>query len=244
MVPPSITVCVTSCGRLDLLERTLSSFAQCNGDARLIISEDCADPDVISAVGDRYPQARLIYSHERVGLMRSIDRLYSAVETDFIFHLEDDWESDAPVNWPAAMSVLTERSDVVANVCVRHFDEIKPKYRERSVRFSAGGQDFALMNADAHPEFFGWSPNPGLISTELYRRYAPFEGYTADQLSGVVKRTGRRMAYMLPGVARHIGQKRTVTDPTLPPRPTTKIGKLKRSVCAKLYYFGLRKTPF
>jgi hypothetical protein len=52
------------------------------------------------------------------------------------------------------------------------------------------------------------------------------------------------MAFLLPGVARHIGQERNVTDPTMPARPKSRLGKWLRGIKKKLYYLGLRKEPF
>jgi hypothetical protein len=63
--------------------------------------------------------------------MRSIDRLFGEVETPYLFHCEDDWRFDGPVDWDALRAHDGARADV-ANVCVRAFDEIKPKYRPRS----------------------------------------------------------------------------------------------------------------
>lgn len=65
-----------------------------------------------------------------------------------------------------------------------------------------------------------------------------------DQMSGLIKKDGRTVAYLLPGVARHIGQKRTVTDPAMPPRPKSRPAKWLRAIKKKLYYAGLRKEPF
>jgi hypothetical protein len=130
-IPDSITVCITSCGRLDLLAETLASFRLYNTGGRFLISEDSADDIVIAAVRAAYPDAQVLVSTGRTGIMASIDRLYRAVETEHIFHLEDDWFFDGPVDWRGALSLLDARSDI-ANVCVRSIEEIKPKYRNRS----------------------------------------------------------------------------------------------------------------
>jgi hypothetical protein len=60
----------------------------------------------------------------------------------------------------------------------------------------------------------------------------------------MVKRDGGREAYLLPGVAHHIGQRRNVRDPTAPPRAKVKLGKWLRWAKKRLYYAGLRKEPF
>jgi len=242
-IPDTVTICITSCGRLDLLEQTLDSFRAFNAGGRFLISEDSTRPDVIAEAKARYPDMTVLSGPDRLGLMGSIDRLYSAAKTPYIFHLEDDWTFDGPVDWDGAIALL-DACDDVANVSLRAFDEIKGKYREKSTPLKLAGREFAVMRTDAHPEFFGWSSNPGLIRKSLYEAYAPFARLMHDQMSGLIKKDGRVVAYLLPGVARHIGQGRNVTDPTMPPRPTSKPAKWLRAIRKKLYYAGLRKDPF
>ena len=78
-VPDSVTICITSCGRLDLLEKTLETFQRYNTGGKYIVSEDSADDGVIAAVKARMPYAQVLTGEGRTGLMTSIDRLYSGV---------------------------------------------------------------------------------------------------------------------------------------------------------------------
>jgi hypothetical protein len=242
-VPESVTICVTSCGRLDLLQKTLASFNQFNRGGKFILSEDSADPEIIKQVRNLFPDIVVLHDEARTGLMKSIDRIYSKVETDFIFHLEDDWEFDGPVDWLSAIALLQARPEV-ANINVRKFEEIKPKWRSKSDPLPFEGVDYQLMRLSSHPEFFAWSPNPGLIRTDLYRTYAPFSRFMPDQLSGIIKQDGGRMAFQTPGCAGHIGQGRNVVDPTMTARPRSKIAKFFRKIRKDLYYAGFFRKPF
>ena len=242
-IPDQVSVCITSCGRLDLLAETLATFQAYNTGGRYILSEDSTDAAVIAEVTRRYPDMRVLSGPDRLGLMGSIDRLYAAAETPYIFHLEDDWVFDGPIDWQAAIALLAG-NDTVANVSVRAFDEIKPKFRARSDALAFGGQQFHIMRTNAHPEFFGWSSNPGLIRKSLYEHYKPFGRMLHDQMSGAIKADGRTVAYLLPGVARHSGRGRNVVDPMMPARPKSRPKKWLRAIKKKLYYAGLRKDPF
>jgi hypothetical protein len=242
-IPGSLTVCITSCGRLDLLAETLRTFRLYNRGGRYLLSEDSTNPAVIEEAKRRYPEITVMSGPERLGLMGSIDRLYSAVETPYIFHLEDDWHFDGPVDWQAAIALL-EQNDKVSNVIVRAFDEIKANLRARSDRIECAGASFQLMRQNAHPEFFGWSSNPGLIKTSLYHAYKPFKRMLHDQMSGAIKKDGRTAAFLLPGVARHAGHGRNVADPMMPAKPKSRVKKWIRGLKKQLYYAGLRKEPF
>jgi hypothetical protein len=175
--------------------------------------------------------------------MGSIDRLYSQVETPYIFHIEDDWEFDGPVEWDVAIRAL-ERHGEITQVCVRSIDEIKPRYHKSARSVQLDSHELKIMSKTAHPEFFGWSSNPGLIRSDLYRKHQPFNRLLHDQMSALIKRETGTMAFLLPGVARHIGQSRNVTDPTMPERPKNRPAKWLRGIKKRLYYWGLRKQPF
>jgi hypothetical protein len=89
-----ITVCLTSCNRPDLLERTLDSFFMCNTAEieRFIVVDDSEQIGCLKHLKEQYKQVEFYYNEKRLGMMRSVDRLYSMVDTEYIFHCEDDWE--------------------------------------------------------------------------------------------------------------------------------------------------------
>jgi hypothetical protein len=214
-VPDDVTVCVTSCGRADLLGRTLDSFRHHNGPGRLLISEDSGDAEMIAWLRRTYPDATILSGPERLGMMGSVDRLYAAVETPFIFHLEDDWETGAPVDFAAAKRVLESRPQVSV-VCMRAFSELKPRHRASARGFTEAGCEFRLMQPDVHPEWYGYTANPGLLRKAFWEPYRPISRWTHDGFSAHVKAEGFEVAFMLPGVARHIGGGRHVVDPFQP----------------------------
>jgi hypothetical protein len=94
-----ITFVLTSCGRMDLLEQTLDSFFKYNDYPikRYIITEDSTNPKVFEEC-ERLNQEKyngkleFIFNHEKLGQSKSIDKAYSMINTEFVFHLEDDYE--------------------------------------------------------------------------------------------------------------------------------------------------------
>ena len=93
-IPDTVTICVTSCGRLDLLARTMTSFRTYNSGGCTLISEDSTNPEIIAEATRTYPEATVLSGDTRLELTGSIDRLYARVETPYLFHLEDDWSFD------------------------------------------------------------------------------------------------------------------------------------------------------
>ncbi len=89
-----VAVVLTSCGRFDLLAQTLNSFFEYNTHPirQFILVEDSGDDAVRDSIPHEYRnQVDLIVNQPRVGQIASIDKAYQKVETDYIFHCEDDW---------------------------------------------------------------------------------------------------------------------------------------------------------
>jgi hypothetical protein len=88
-----ITGVLTSCGRHDLLERTMQSFFDTDPKPleRLIVVED--GPDISQDLPSRFAgmPVEWISTGTRVGQIAAIDYAYSRVKTPYVFHLEDDW---------------------------------------------------------------------------------------------------------------------------------------------------------
>jgi len=89
-----ITFALTSCGRPDLLERTLDSFFKYNTYPieRYKIIDDSTTPEMFEELVAKFPQIEWTFNWERLGQSKSIDILYDDIDTEYIFHCEDDWE--------------------------------------------------------------------------------------------------------------------------------------------------------
>jgi hypothetical protein len=92
-----ITVVVTSCNRPELLKPTLASFFKYNTypiQKIVIIDDSCIKGCIDSAVTEipEYIERQIIYNEQNLGQISSIDKAYSFVDTEYIFHCEDDWE--------------------------------------------------------------------------------------------------------------------------------------------------------
>ena len=91
------TIALTSCGRFDLLEKTLASLISHldSPPEKMLVAEDSGDrgvEDILNLFRSRDFPIEAIVNPEHIGQVRSIDLLYSRIETDWVFHCEDDWE--------------------------------------------------------------------------------------------------------------------------------------------------------
>ena len=89
-----VTVVLTSCGRFDLLEKTLDSFFEHNTYPirDFILIEDSGKKAVAEAIPSEHRDSiHLIINKPQLGQIMSIDKAYKLIETEYIFHCEDDW---------------------------------------------------------------------------------------------------------------------------------------------------------
>ena len=91
-----VSLVITSCGRFDLLKKTLDSFFEKNTYPikKIIITEDSTEGEKLKKLLSKYEnrEFHIIINKERLGQLKSIDRAYKEVDTEYVFHCEDDWE--------------------------------------------------------------------------------------------------------------------------------------------------------
>ena len=161
-------VALTSCGRFDLLARTLDSLLpRLEGPVRqILICEDSGDPAVRDAVAPYGDDIAVLINSPKLGHIRSIDRLYSHVRADWIFHCEDDWQFFR-AGFIAESFAFLGASETVSMVALRALSDFKPG------RF---GPDGLAVDISAYP-CAGLQFNPGLRRLGDYRKIGPYAGW-------------------------------------------------------------------
>jgi len=89
-----VTLVVASCGRFDLLSRTLASFDRYNDTPlrKVFVTEDSGDDAVRNSLPDHWQAHTTIFVNRlRLGQLASIDLAYGEVKTPWVFHCEGDW---------------------------------------------------------------------------------------------------------------------------------------------------------
>lgn len=206
-----ITVCVTSCNRWNLLQATLDSFLSLNNYpiARYILHEDSDNSDLLTKIKEKYPMFEVFGSGYNVGLLKSIDNLYSLVDTEYIFHLEDDWIFENNPNFiEQSLKVLENKS--IHQVWIRN--GIPDNWLEKE---DLGGY---RMVKDCHfGDWCGFSFNPSLKRLSDYKDMFP-NGYNYYNTHGtnsalnehecnqIAAANGYRAAILNDRVCRHLGE--------------------------------------
>lgn len=229
MEPYSIVI--TSCGRFDLLERTLASLSHyLDGQLEsVIVIEDSGDSAVIDVVQSVIPDAHVIVNDRHLGQYASIDKAYSHVRTPYIFHCQDDWlftrggfleDSYQLLRGIPELSLISLRPRTELNRLVKSVP-----------RRQLGTIEYFQADSGSHPEYFGYSFNPGLRRMSDYDRIGPFASFSGErQISYCFKKLGYTMGYLEKACVTHIGDERHVID-TKTYRRSRNLGeRLMRSV--------------
>lgn len=226
----AVTAVVTSCGRHDLLQRTLDSFFAHNSFAidQTIIVED--GPDVPEPLRERYVDRQVLWlaTGERGGQIAAIDHAYSHVATPYVFHLEDHWEFYRSGFVEKSMVVL--RSDTkCSQVWLRALNNIQqhpvePRiFRSACVEWRRIAPEHIIQGYRWH----GFSFNPGLrrmsdyVAIGRYSNHVRFDfqvPWLAENVIGELYRSLGFHAAILcdaegAGYVRHTGYGRRVAPP-------------------------------
>lgn len=108
-----ITLTMTTCRRLPLFERTLSSFLRCCTDHHRIdrwicVDNGSSDTD-LARMAERFPFLELVVVPQAEGgHATALNRILELVDSPWWLHLEDDWQLFAP------RPLITEALDVLA----------------------------------------------------------------------------------------------------------------------------------
>jgi GT2 family glycosyltransferase len=164
----NVTLVVTSCGRIDLLEETLESFFKFNTYpiAETIIVEDSGVPQNFNRVSQLVPTPlNIIINETNIGQVASIDKAYAKVKTDYIFHCEDDWEFFKPNFIEKSLEILNNDPDLIT-VWLRGHEDTKNHAIMWHERFDLpSGDHYYLMDPARKKYWCGFTWNPGLRRT-------------------------------------------------------------------------------
>lgn len=173
-----ISVVVTTCGREDLLEKTIKSFNNANShpiDEFIFIND--GGENISHLVSTFNIKNFIVASNsEKRGQLHSIDLGYSIAKNNFIFHLEDDWMFDVEGNFlKDSVDILKNRQDI-HQIWIRH-DQDNPHKTEHELQDLNGVLGYYVIDGFQNV-WNGFSFNPGLRRKDDYLKMFP-DGYKA-----------------------------------------------------------------
>ena len=221
-----ITVVLTSCGRLDLLIRTIDSFRKFNTFpvSRFLVIDDSGDRDFHLALIDQYSDVEFMLNETNIGLIKSIDKAYSQVRTPYIFHCEDDWEFTRSGFMEQSLKILEKKPNIM-QVWLRGQNNPNGHPIEPEI-YEVDGVFYRMVGTYQHNVWHGFTFNPGLRRLSEYNLIAPYDDIHLDENRGIgvqenhigrvlFEQYGFRAATLLDEYCVHIGgHNRTYADPS------------------------------
>lgn len=215
-----VSFVLTSCNRFDLLEETLISFFKHNTYPieEYIIIEDSHNIDKLTEVLAKFPDIdfTVLHNQPQVGQMKSVERAYSHVKTDYIFHCEDDWEFYRDGFIEDSFKVLDSDDKIVTIWLREQNDTNKHPIEPTLFECKEEGRPYQIMmrNYGKHNNtelWHGFTFNPGLRRTKDYTLVAPIGDLDGENaMSTVYHEHGFKAAIFETGYVRHIGYHRGI----------------------------------
>lgn len=203
-----VTVVITSCNRTKLLKHTFDSFIKNNTYPieKYIIIEDSGYNFINDFLIDSYPNLNIVtlYNLPKKGQHASIDKAYSFVETEYIFHCEEDWEFYRSGFIEYSLKVL-QSNDKIFQCWLREDNDTNHHPIEEKI-YHFDDISYRLMSNKYSKDWFGFTFNPTLIRLKDYKILQPYAKYQRESnISIKCNNLGYRSAKSMIGYLKHIG---------------------------------------
>ena len=237
---PKVSFVMTACGRPDLMEKTLDSFFKFNTYPieRYIITEDSMDPEVFKECerlnAKKYAnKLEFVFNNPKLGQSKSIDLAYSMIDSEYVFHCEEDWEFYDDEFIEQSLSILKADPQVlqawIRPKTDRILNDIKPDiYEIAGVKVrDVLPKSFMVKGAGSNGgdlivrDYMGFSWNPGLKRMSDYKLLKNgYSGISAEHMIDAFYRSHKNGYKVVSisesddqGFVRHIGWNRRADDP-------------------------------
>jgi len=203
-----ITFALTSCGRPDLLEKTIDSFLEMNTYPieKYIINEDSGIEGINDHLVKKYHFLNIewIINKFRIGQIKSIDNMYSKINTEYIFHCEEDWLFTERYFIEKSLSILENNPNII-QVWLRDQKDTNGHPIEPY------SENFDLLTLGHYDVWHGFSFNPGIKRMTDYKLIGSYELIGREpQISVKYNELGFRAAILKKKHVEHIGWDRHI----------------------------------
>lgn len=189
MTSKNVTLVVTTCNRNDLLEITLDSFFKYNTYPieKTIIVDDSGMGKTLkwNTIEQKiHGPYEIILNDKNEGQIASIDKAYSRVETDYIFHCEEDWEFNTRGFIEKSFEILND-NEKIFTVWLRAHNDTKRHQIELNYKFPLYNNDYYYLMDQYHKKMWcGFTFNPGLRRTKDCMIFHPYDSLKIRNTKG------------------------------------------------------------
>lgn len=188
----NVNLVITSCNRVDLLTKTLKSFSEFNTYPiqKIILIEDSGIVSKKYIYNQLTPLISIdnidvIVNEFNIGQMRSVDRGYGKISSEYIFHCEDDWHfyNYSFIEKSKKLFDMYEKPEKenLLQVWIRNHNEMvtfAPFTKYGSLLEDNSIKYFYVFSSNHH--WKGFSMNPGLKKLEDYQNIGSYEKLVTD----------------------------------------------------------------
>jgi len=189
---------ITSCGRADLLEITLSSLLK-NQRERLdiIIHEEKGYTEEFTK---KWKWFTTLGYTGGVGQHNSIAQFVENVQDKYYLHVEDDWEFYNNFNWIKKAKRILQKNPNIIKVVARGENVHPCQFKD--------GWGIIQPKEFYGNTWYGWTWNPGVTRLDLLKQFQ-IRGVSEKDMDNAIHEAGYKVAYLEGDIYKHIGNERS-----------------------------------
>jgi hypothetical protein len=140
--------------------------------------------------------------------------MYGLVKTPWVFHCEDDWLFEKPIELHRLIKIL-ESEKSISTICFRQRSDfsLKPIEDRKVISINHDGLEFYRLDA-LHDQWHGYTFNPHLAPIDLWRSVGPFSNFKKERhISRTIRKQNLSVNYLVEGGCSHLGAHDSVSNP-------------------------------
>lgn len=207
MLAEKITLCLTIGKRPKELRQTLTSLFDNFEFKHIIAINDFRDEETNQVFHELCPRGTLIMQAKQVGHHRAVDVMYQQVKTPYIFHSEDDWLFDHPLEMEKYIKLLHNDQNA-SMVCFRKISNFFLTEEQQSQVKYYDTEPLATARLDfTHRKWHGYTFNPHLTSVDTWKNTGGFSQFSRERdISIYFRKRNKYNLFLKEGICHHIGE--------------------------------------
>jgi hypothetical protein len=219
---PKLTLTITSCKRINLLHKTINSFlANCldlDLIDNIILVDDNSGVDTIAETDYlltkfNKPFVIINKSENQKGHAQSLNIIWDLIQTDYITHLEDDWEFKVKDNFIRKSLDIMFHDNSIKQVLLRAGDFMAIKQARITlnnfeyIKYNYEGQH--VLDMKNRPAWCGFNLNPAIWDFKEIKKLGKFvyqEPCFEYNYSRKFWLAGYKIAYFPDNFCEHLGK--------------------------------------